>query len=89
MSGDDGRRALLAELHAARFLARATAESGRRYSELHLGAAQDLAERCAIALENAQLLSGRPAQGRVLTRSSPTSCAILLPPAKTPSSSCA
>ncbi len=34
----------------------ATAESGRRYSELHLGAAQDLAARCAVAIENAQLL---------------------------------
>ena len=34
----------------------ATAESGRRYSELHLHAAQELASRAAIAIENAQLL---------------------------------
>jgi signal transduction histidine kinase/ActR/RegA family two-component response regulator len=34
----------------------ATAESGRRYGEIHLRAAEDLAARCAIAIENAQLL---------------------------------
>jgi signal transduction histidine kinase len=34
----------------------ATAESGRRYTEIHLRAAGDLAARCAIAIENAQLL---------------------------------
>jgi signal transduction histidine kinase/ActR/RegA family two-component response regulator len=33
----------------------ATAESGRRYSELHLRSAEDLAARAAIAIENAQL----------------------------------
>ncbi|HEX3096677.1 MAG TPA: GAF domain-containing sensor histidine kinase [Usitatibacter sp.] len=33
-----------------------TAESGRRYSEIHLRAAEDLARRCAIAIENALLL---------------------------------
>jgi signal transduction histidine kinase len=33
-----------------------TAESGRRYTEGHLRAAEDLAARCAIAIENAQLL---------------------------------
>ena len=33
-----------------------TAESGRRYSEIHLRAAQDLARRCAIAIENALLV---------------------------------
>ncbi len=34
----------------------ATAESGRRYSEIHLRAAEDLAARCAVAIENAQLV---------------------------------
>jgi signal transduction histidine kinase len=33
-----------------------TAESGRRYTQIHLRAAEDLAARCAIAIENAQLL---------------------------------
>jgi signal transduction histidine kinase len=33
-----------------------TAESGRRYSEIHLHAAEDLARRSAIAIENALLL---------------------------------
>ena len=34
----------------------ATAESGRRYSEIHRLAAEDLATRAGIAIENAQLL---------------------------------
>ncbi len=34
----------------------ATAESGREYSELHLRAAEDLANRAAVAIENAQLV---------------------------------
>ena len=34
----------------------ATAESGRTYNEIHLRAAEDLAARSAIAIENAQLL---------------------------------
>jgi signal transduction histidine kinase/CheY-like chemotaxis protein len=34
----------------------ATAESKRRYSEIHFRAAEDLASRAAIAIENAQLL---------------------------------
>ncbi len=34
----------------------ATAESGRRYSELQLRAAEDLAGRAAVAIENAQLV---------------------------------
>ncbi|MGE5615351.1 MAG: ATP-binding protein [Bacillota bacterium] len=34
----------------------ATAESGRHYTEMHLHAAEELATRAAIAIENAQLL---------------------------------
>jgi PAS domain S-box-containing protein len=36
-------------------IALTTAESGRRYSEEDLGLAQDLADRCALAIDNARL----------------------------------
>jgi PAS domain S-box-containing protein len=39
-------------------IAMATAESGRRYGERDLRTAQELADRCALALDNARLYTG-------------------------------
>ena len=75
----------------ARRLTFITAESGRRYDAADLAVAEDLADRAAIAIENAQLTGncGRPTAARTSSwRRWPTNSATRWPRSATPCRSC-